>query len=222
MVSYEQPLIRRRAVNDLLKDARRETILVVALELFCKNSFESITMGTISVGAGLAKGTLYLYFHSREEIFLALLARELHAWLAAVGQATKEWSSLNDGLDWIADSLTGRGELLRLSSLFHSALEQHVPIETVRAFKLTYDAGLCEIAPDLAVALGLKDEHAARRFLRWIQVCTIGLYQIASPTPVVQASILGEARLAHMVIDFQSELRDMLAALLTGTFKQEI
>jgi len=221
MVSYEQTPVRRRAVTKSLKDARREIILAAARDLFCKEAFEGITMNTLAAGAGLAKGTLYLYFRTREEIFLALLTHELRAWLASFREAVRGFSSPEDALDWIAASLAGRSALLRLSALLHTVLERNLSVETAREFKLTFDAGLSAVAPDFAAALCLTSEDEADRFLRWLQVCTVGLYPMASPTPVVQAAIAGEPRLAHMVIDFQTELRAMLGAMVAGMRPKE-
>ena len=68
-------------------------ILAAAQDLFSKQIYESISMNTIAARADLAKGTLYLYFRTREEIFLALLTREIRAWLASLGAAVREFSA---------------------------------------------------------------------------------------------------------------------------------
>ena len=216
MVSKQVIRIRSRAVTDSLKDARRDVILAAAQDLFCKEKFEGITMGPIAAEVGLAKGTLYLYFRTREEIFLTLLTRELHAWLSSLGAKAQEFTTPDDALDWIADSLASRNELLRLGALLHSVLEQNLSVDTAREFKLTFEAGLSAIAPHLASALNLTSYEESRRFLRWLQVCAIGLGQMAYPSPIVQTAIAQEPRLAHMVIDFRTEFRSMLAAMLVG------
>ena len=213
--------VRHRAVTDSLKDARRDVILAAAQDLFCKETFESISMSTIAASVGLAKGTLYLYFRTREEIFLALLARELRAWLMSLSAAAQEFPAPEDALDWMVDSLASRNELLRLAALLHSVLERNLSVETAREFKLSFDAGLCATAKHLAPALQLADDEDARRFLRWLQVCILGLCQMAYPSPVVEAAMAQEPRLAHMVIDFRKELRSMLGTILAGMRRKE-
>ncbi len=173
-------------------------------------------MSAIAASVGLAKGTLYLYFRTREEIFLALLTRELRAWLSSLGAAVHRFPAPGDVLDWIADSLASRNELLRLGALLHSVLERNLSVNTAREFKLNFDAGLSATAGNLAPALQLASKAEARQFLRWLQVCVLGLCQMAYPSAVVEAAIAGEPRLAHMVIDFRTELRSMLGALLAG------
>ena len=85
MVNSKKPR-KRRAVTDALKDARRLSILDAARALFCAEPFESIAMSQVAAAAGLAKGTLYLYFRTREEIFLALLTQEYSSWIAAFSE----------------------------------------------------------------------------------------------------------------------------------------
>ena len=56
---------------------RREAILVAAREVFFARGFSNATMGQIAQAAELSKGTLYLYFESKDDLFLALCAQEL-------------------------------------------------------------------------------------------------------------------------------------------------
>jgi len=221
VVSSKRPPRKRRAVTEALKDARRDAILAAAQTLFCQEPFESIAMSDIAAEAGLAKGTLYLYFRTREEIFLALLTRELAAWFAAFAEASKSFASAEAALDWIAFSLAERRELVHLGSLLHVALERNVPVEAARRFKLAGEAALTGIAPDLARALRLPAEEQARRFLRWLQASFVGLHQLASPAPAVRAAMAAEPSLAGLAIDFHTELRAMLGALLAGIRQEE-
>ena len=217
MVSYKKARPRkRRAVTDALKDARRDAILAAARALFCAGPFEGIAMSQIAVAAGLAKGTLYLYFRTREELFLAILAKEISSWLAAFAEEAKRCESPEAALDWIASSLAARREFLHLAGLLHAVLERNLPVETAREFKLGVEAGVNAIAPDLARVLQLSDEKVARRFLNWLQACVVGIHQQASPAPAVRAAMADEPRLAGLTIEFQEELRAMLGALHKG------
>ncbi len=57
----------------LMSDARRQTILKVATELFREVGYERASMATISARLGGSKATLYKYFHSKEELFAAAM-----------------------------------------------------------------------------------------------------------------------------------------------------
>jgi TetR/AcrR family transcriptional regulator len=222
VVSYKKARPRRkRAVTAALKDARRDAILAAARALFCAKPFESIAMSQVASAAGLAKGTLYLYFRTREEIFLALLTQEYSNWLAAFSEEAKRFASPEAALDWIAASLSARKELVHLTAILHAVLERNLSVETARVFKLGVEAGIAAIAPDLVLALRLDSDKDARRFFNWMQASIVGIHQLASPAPAVRAAMAEEPRLAALALDFQQELRAMLGAVLKGVRQKE-
>lgn len=55
------------------REERRLDILASAREVFFAKGFKSATVGDIASSASLAKGTLYLYFSSKEEMYCALM-----------------------------------------------------------------------------------------------------------------------------------------------------
>ena len=52
---------------------RKKRILAGALGVFKKKGIEGATMDEIAAGSGFGKATLYYYFHSKEEVFSAIL-----------------------------------------------------------------------------------------------------------------------------------------------------
>ncbi|HEX8989883.1 MAG TPA: TetR/AcrR family transcriptional regulator [Rhodocyclaceae bacterium] len=54
-------------------DQKRQHILDTAYEIFRRNGFEKTTMSEITAAAGGSKATLYNYFPSKEELFLACM-----------------------------------------------------------------------------------------------------------------------------------------------------
>ncbi len=55
----------------------RNLLVDVARNLFAKNGYENTTMNEISVASGKGRRTLYTYFKSKEEIYLAVIQTEL-------------------------------------------------------------------------------------------------------------------------------------------------
>jgi AcrR family transcriptional regulator len=53
--------------------AKRERILAAALNLFAHEPYQAVTMDRVAVAAGVAKGTLYLYFPSKDALYLGVL-----------------------------------------------------------------------------------------------------------------------------------------------------
>ena len=58
------------------REARAERILDAASELVLRWGYKKTTIDDIAKQAGVAKGTIYLHWKTREELFLALLTRE--------------------------------------------------------------------------------------------------------------------------------------------------
>ena len=54
--------------------AKRERILVAALRLFAHEPYQAVTMDRVAAAANVAKGTLYLYFPSKDALYLGILS----------------------------------------------------------------------------------------------------------------------------------------------------
>ena len=67
---------RRRAVSDEDKSQRRDEIMAAAKEVFARKGFHETTIADIAKEAGLAYGSVYWYFDSKNELFHALMAVE--------------------------------------------------------------------------------------------------------------------------------------------------
>jgi TetR/AcrR family transcriptional regulator, fatty acid metabolism regulator protein len=53
--------------------SKRERILEAALKLFANETYQAVTMDRVAEAANVAKGTLYLYFQSKEDLYLGIL-----------------------------------------------------------------------------------------------------------------------------------------------------
>src|SRR5439155_7362227 len=68
------------------KSARPEEILTAALEVFADRGFAATKLEDVARRAGVTKGTIYLYFDSKEALFKALI-RETIVPVIAQGEA---------------------------------------------------------------------------------------------------------------------------------------
>ena len=60
-----------------VKETTRGRLLTAAAQEFARAGFERANIDTISLAAGYAKGTIYNYFPSKEELFLAVVEQAL-------------------------------------------------------------------------------------------------------------------------------------------------
>lgn len=205
--------MRARRQED--KQARRMAIIEAGRRVFHEHPYEAITMATVAARSGLAKGTLYLYFATKEELFLDLTLTELDQWL----------DQLDKGLDTglkgrkisrlLIRTLRPRRDLLRLLSILHAILEKNVGDATLLAFKRSVLARVEGTGARIEHALPFLRSGEGARLLFRIYALVVGLWQVAVPGPVV-ARALEDPSVRTMRIDFFGALGEMLDALLEG------
>lgn len=66
-----------RTKQEVVSEFRRSEILEAARRVFADRGFADTTVDDVAAAAGIAKGTIYLYFKSKREIYLAALRRDL-------------------------------------------------------------------------------------------------------------------------------------------------
>lgn len=78
-----RPQARASARTRLPKEERREQILAAALKVFGQGGYHATHVDHVIREAGVARGTFYLYFQSKHEVFAALVERMLKIFLDA-------------------------------------------------------------------------------------------------------------------------------------------
>ncbi len=77
-------------------------LLDAALELFVEKGFTAARADEVAQRAGVSKGTLYLYYPSKEELFKAVIARSLSSRIADTAQRVQQWQ---EGMAPLLESL---------------------------------------------------------------------------------------------------------------------
>lgn len=80
------------------KERRRQDILASARAAFLKYGLEQTSMDRIAQEAELAKGTLYLYFKSREELVMGLMTEDLNALIEMLEKVARKKQSADKKL----------------------------------------------------------------------------------------------------------------------------
>ncbi|MFZ0058866.1 MAG: TetR/AcrR family transcriptional regulator [Acidimicrobiales bacterium] len=102
---------------------RRDELLAAGERVFCARGVDKSTVEEVTAVAGVAKGTFYLYFHSKSDLLAALRQRFAEDLAAAVAAQTEaegqnDWFGvLRQRLDATADTFFAQG--LRHEVLFH-------------------------------------------------------------------------------------------------------
>ena len=155
----------RRARTDHAKEQRRGAILRAATSLLDRSRYDTVTMAAVAREAGIAKGTTYLYFATKEQLFLALLEEEYAAWFGDARVALRMLPADPD-LGAVRDALVGtvkdRPRFLELMQLLHGVLEQNIPVETALAFKTRLRDEVTGLALVLSEVTGVPMPRAGR------------------------------------------------------------
>ena len=83
------------------KSQRRQQILDVARRLFLEKGYFEVRMDEIAAGAELAIGTLYLYFHNKDEIYASLCSEALDILNHLLAEAEEKGGSYQERLEAI-------------------------------------------------------------------------------------------------------------------------
>ena len=123
---------------------RREEIVGACEQLYQKMNFKDITLKEIGNVTSFSRPTIYNYFHTKEEIFLALFEREYDRWnadLKDILDSDRKYSG-QQLADLIAKSLERRSQLLKLLSMNNYDMESNSREELLVSFKRAYGQSL--------------------------------------------------------------------------------
>lgn len=206
---------RARKAED--KEGRRRVILGAARDLWARATFATFNMADVAERAGLAKGTLYIYFATKEALLLGLLHDELAAWFEAID------ARLDHGGTWtpkrvaqlLAETLDERPTLTHLLALMSSILEHNVPEDATLAFKTFLRDRVAVSGARIEKRLPFLREGEGARALVVCHALVTGLQPMASP-PAPVAKVLERDDMAVFRVDFAKELTNAIWALLLG------
>jgi AcrR family transcriptional regulator len=206
-----------RARSPEQRDARRSHFLATALRLLADRPYDEVSMRAVAQATGLAKGTAYLYFESKEDLFLSATEEllddwfdEIDAWLERVEVGLGTAAAF---ADVVAESLARRPELPRLLAILHVTFEANIGYERALAFKQRTRAHFLRTAPLLERRLPALAPGDGVRVLMRLHALVIGLVHIAAPAPVIR-EVVTAPELAMFDVDFREELAGALRALL--------
>lgn len=203
-----------RAYSSEDKQQREEKIIEAAQTLLTEKSFYAINMDEVAKSAVLAKGTVYLYFKTKEELFLSVFERQAQTWFCEVQSGLAEFSSPatpETVVKLLVDSVKDKPQLTRLTALKQIVIEHNISFECAHEDKLRMQARTQELGEMIAAKLGLPAARGVQ-LLDLMQLFVAGLEGVARPSLVSKQVFEQEPSLRTM--DFAVELSNLLLAML--------
>ena len=217
-------LIKKRAIHEEQKLERRNLILDTAFNLFVKSSYQQVSMNQVATRANLAKGTLYLYFKSKEELFLALKGREYHQWFDEIEIKLNRFPALDSKkkkierfIRVITKSIDHREEMVRLILSLHHVLERNIEPKAILKFNQEIGSKILKIGNQLEGIFPFLGKRGGVRLLFYIKTIILGMSHVAEPVSVIKKSFENpKPELKVFEINMQKEISKMLRAVLFG------
>ncbi|HIU41405.1 MAG TPA: TetR/AcrR family transcriptional regulator [Candidatus Egerieicola faecale] len=126
--------------SEELTNARKAEIINACAKLYDTKNFKEITLKEIGEKTSFTRTSIYNYFQTKEEIFLALLQQEYEKWIDDLNEMlhNNKTMSAEQFADSLARSLEKRERLLKLMSMNHYDMEANSRMENLVAFKTVY------------------------------------------------------------------------------------
>ncbi|MDF7668826.1 TetR/AcrR family transcriptional regulator [Lactobacillus sp. ESL0703] len=208
------------------KQAKRELIMQVAMQLFAKQSYTQITMKQIADTAGVAKGTIFNYFATKEDLFMSILLEDYCVFFTKIIEQVKQQPEVTQAqfIDLMISStralINNHAELVRLNAIRGPVLEGKANMtETIKRRNKLY-----ALSHELGELLAVK----SNQLLTQGQFSHLFVIQSAIISGLMNMSSLAsfnhqEVALTYpdFTIDLVGEAEAQMRYYLTGFFKEQ-
>ena len=208
--------MKRRAIAVSDKEERRHAILDAAERLFVRHPARMASVAEVAAAAGLAKGTVYLYFPGKEEMLLALHERQVAQFFAQLMRVLSQPGPV--GFDEVfaptRDRLIRLPGYLELTSRCFALMDREIPRGTAIAFK-------ARMAQTLQAAGAGLERHfrmpagAGVTLLIHSYGLIVGLWQLLHPNERLGAA-MRRPELRALDRDYETEIENALRSLWQG------
>lgn len=163
---------------------RRDEIINACAKLYESKSFRDITIKDIAALLTFGRSSIYNYFQTKEEIFLALLAREYDLWTQELNHVvdSHEKMTLDEIAETLARSLENRERLLKLLSMNHFDMEANSRQDRLTDFKASYGNSINAISRCLKKFCPSLSDKGVQDFIYSFLPFVYGIYPYAVVT----------------------------------------
>ena len=164
--------------------ARKEEIISACEKLYQTMSFKDITLKEIGNETSFSRPTIYNYFQTKEEIFLALYEREYDRWNEELTDILQDNETLTKEqiTEKIAASIANREQLLKLLSMNNYDMEANSRPELLTSFKVSYGRSMKNVCSILTKFCPEKSAQEIQDIIYVFFPFMFGIYPYTSVT----------------------------------------
>ena len=165
-------------------DIRKEEIINACEKLYENNSFKDITIKSIGEETTFSRTSIYNYFQTKEEIFLALLKREYERWIKDLNEMYEQNSEMAEETfaDKLAKTVSKRRNLLKLLSMNMYDMEENSRMEELIEFKRAYGNAIKMVRKCVDKFFGKMSDEEKDEFVFLFFPLMYGIYPYAEVT----------------------------------------
>jgi AcrR family transcriptional regulator len=194
--------INQRARSSEQKALRRHAVLETAEVYFKEVGYEAFSMAQLAKKAGVAKGTLYLYFNTREELFLTLYEQSLVRWSQIFIGSLSDTTTSKTYAQSLYKTTQADGVFLPLLIRLEHVIEHNVAILRLIESKRVFINQVEAVAAATSTALRLSTAQATE-VVKTMGVLLIGATQ-TDQSPALDDEDL-PADVQYLITSFSSE-----------------
>lgn len=209
---------RIRAVLATDKESRYQDFLAAGSRIYSVKDFDDISVSSICQEAGLAKGTFYLYFDTKEDLFLELTLSQMTTWSEEINAVLINLGKNPTPEQFakvLAESFRSLPQLPRLLQMLHAVLERNASEEAILRFKTTLAERNVVQSKIISNMYPKLSAEKVQLLMLFCQVALIGTWQFANP-PARVRSIIEKNGFERFLFDYETALFSQVSVFLTG------
>lgn len=178
--------------SEALTNARREEIINACEKLYETMSFKEVTIKEIGQATTFTRTSIYNYFQTKEEIFLALIEREFTRWNDALEAALAQAPvfSRETLAELLADTLSERMLMLKILSMNMFDIEAHSRLECLIDFKRAFARSFALVDALLQKGEPALNDSARQAFIYAFFPFMYGIYPYTQTTEKQRVAVL--------------------------------
>ena len=200
-----------------LTSARKEEIISACRKLYETMSFKDITLKEIGKQTSFTRTSIYNYFETKEEIFLALFAQEYELFAEDLDELRQQREMLppDELSSELAHALERRPLMLKLLSMNLYDMEANSRMERLVEFKKAYGESSAAVDRCLKKFVPGLTEENRQTFLYAFLPCVYGLYPYTVVTEK-QRLAMKEAGIPYVYMSTYEMAYTFIRTLLGG------
>mgnify|MGYP000844863533 CR=1 FL=1 len=216
-------VVLHRAVQAEDKAARRAAILAAAEILIERDPENFASVAEVAEVAGLAKGTVYLYFRTKEEMILAVHAGHSERLFETLAHVLAERAA-DLKPEHVADAfcafVTAHPIFLHVGAACHSSFQRNIDPQAMLEFRTAIAGRLSHFGPLLEARFPTLKAGDGVALLQSTYAHALGMWQLCDPTQRAARGIGERPELEVFNRDFRADLYKGLLALWRGYLGQ--